>query len=350
MGVLTKQIHLRHHPAALPSPTDFELAEVRLPQLIAGQVLVRNLWMSVDPYMRRSMEPEAIDLAPWPIGGPLDGPCVGEVIESRNPNFVPGDIVESLCGWQEHFISDGEDFVPYLTSRTSIAKRYANGAETRDYVGMLGIASMTAYAAMACLAVTKPGDTVVISSGAGTVGSIACQIGKINGLRVVTSAGTDEKVRWLLQEIGVDHAFNYRAGPIADALVAACPHGIDMVLENASPEHFSACLPLMNELKQILITGFVSIYSTGGKVPPFANFEYVLDRYLTVRGFQFMECLGAYDRFVADMVRWRSEGLMKFRETIFHGLDQAPTAFCSLFGHETSGKILVKIGDDGRTA
>lgn len=344
MGILTSQIHLKLRPEGLPSPEHFELVEVRLPDLRDGQVLVRNLWMSVDPYMRRSMEEEAKDLTPWPIGSALDGPCVGQVIESRNEKFAPGDIVEGMCGWQEHFISDGKHFIPYLTSPTSIAKRTASGASPRDYVGLLGIASMTAYAGMACVSSARPGETAVISSGAGTVGSVACQIGKIRGLRVVTSAGTDEKVCWLHDELGVDHAFNYRSQPITSALAEACPNGIDFVLENASPEHLSACLPLMNELKQILIAGFVSIYSTGGKVPAFSNFEFVLDRYLTIRAFQFMECLDSYDQFVEDMIAWRADGKLKFRENCFEGLDQAPAAFCSLFSHDIAGKILVSIG------
>lgn len=346
MKLVTKQVHLKRRPSGLPCPNDFEIAEVQLPELQYGQVLVRNLWMSVDPYMRRSMEEHAKDLEPWPIGGPLDGPAVGEVMESRNTAFVPGDIVESMCGWQQHFISDGDPFLPYLTSHNSIAKRTATDAHPRDYVGILGIASMTAYAALVCLSSVQPGDTVVISSGAGTVGSVACQIAKINGLRVVTSAGTDEKVRWLREEIGVDNAFNYRTHSISAALAVACPNGIDFVLENASPEHLSACLPLMNELKQILIAGFVSIYSNGGDISAFPNFEFVLDRYLTIRAFQFMECLGSYDKFVADMTKWRKEGLIKFRENHFDGLEQAPAAFCSLFSHDMSGKVLVNIGGD----
>ncbi|CAN1552291.1 COG2130 Putative NADP-dependent oxidoreductases [Sphingomonadaceae bacterium] len=343
MGIKTQQIHLRTRPQGLPTTADFVLVDVDLPDLQEGQVLVRNLWMSVDPYMRRSMEEEAKDLVPWPVGGALDGPSVGEVVESRNSAFKPGDIVEAMCGWQQHFISDGTAFVPYLTAPTAIAKRTAPGADPRDYVGVLGIASMTAYAAMACLSTAVPGDTVVISSGAGTVGSIACQIAKIKGLRVVTSAGSDEKVEWLREEIGVDHAFNYRSQPIGDALAAACPQGIDFVLENASPEHLSSCLPLMNELKQILIAGFVSIYSNGGRVAAFPNFEFVLDRYLTIRAFQFMECLDQYDQFVSDMIKWRAEGRIAFRETHFHGLARAPEALCALFQENAGGKLLVKL-------
>ena len=344
MGVFAKQIHLKVRPVGLPTPEHFELVEIQLPELKESEVLVRNLWMSVDPYMRRSMEAEAKDLIPWPIGGALDGPCVGQVIESRNKNFAVGDIVESMCGWQDHFISDGTPFLPYLTSPTSIAKRTARGVLPRDYVGILGIASMTAYAAINCLSTAQAGDTAVISSGAGTVGSIACQIGKIKGLRIVASAGTDRKVQWLREELGVDVAFNYRSQPIEKSLDEACPNGIDFVLENASPEHLSACLPLMNELKQILIAGFVSMYSTGGKIPSFPNFEFVLDKYLTIRAFQFMECLDRYDEFVTDMIAWREKGLLKLKENHFRGLNQSPAAFCSLFSHEISGKVMVEIG------
>lgn len=344
MGIKSQRIHLKSRPQGLPTPDHFELVDITLPDLQVGQVLVRNLWMSVDPYMRRSMEEEAKDLVPWPIDGPLDGPSVGQVVESRHPGYLPGDIVEGMCGWQQHFISDGTPFVPYLSPASAIAKRTAPGAAPRDYVGILGIASMTAYAGITCLSTAQPGDTAVISSGAGTVGSVACQIAKIRGLRVVTSAGSEAKVRWLRDEIGVDHAFNYREQPISQALAEACPRGIDLVLENASPEHLSACLPLMNELKQVLIAGFVSIYSSGGSIPAFPNFEFVLDRYLTIRAFQFMECLDRYDQFVADMIRWRNEERLVFRENHFKGLDQAPVAFCALFRGEMSGKILVEVG------
>lgn len=346
MTVKTRQVHLVRRPSETVTPDDFDVVDVTLPDLADGQILVRNLWMSVDPYMRRSMEPVATDMEPWPLNSPLDGPSVGRVIESRNAAFKVGDIVESLSGWQEHFISNGGDFIPFMTSVDTLAVRTATGATPRDYVGLLGVAALTAYAAMVCLARTKPGETVVISSGAGTVGSIACQIGLIQGLRVVTSAGSDEKVDWLKREIGAHEAFNYKTSPMAAALAAACPDGIDLLLENASPEHLSACLPLMNDLRQVLISGFVSIYGTGGKVPPFENFEFVLDRYLTVRGYRFMDSLHAYDQFVDDMLRWRSEGKLHFRETLFEGLEQAPAALCALLRGDVAGKTLVRLGDE----
>lgn len=343
---LTTRVQLKRRPEGFPQAPDFELVTLPRPEPRQGEVLIQNIWMSVDPYMRRSMDADGKDLAPWPIGGVLDGPSVGRVIASRHPGFAEGDLVESMSGWQEHFISTGADFIPYLTPNDALAVRSAAGARPRDWLGLLGIAAMTAYAGMVCLSKAKRGETVVISSGAGTVGSIACQIGRINGLRVVTSAGNDDKVAWLRDVARVDHAFNYRGGPMSEALAKACPRGIDLLLENASPEHMSACLPLMNELKQILITGFISIYNSGGTISGIENFQYVLDRFLTVQAFRFMDSLDAYDQFVADMLRWRASGELILPETIHEGIDAAPEALCSLFTGASFGKVLVRITDD----
>jgi NADPH-dependent curcumin reductase CurA len=346
MTVSARQVQLVRRPEALARPSDFRMVEVKLPDIQEGQILVRNMWMSVDPYMRRSMEPVATDLEPWPLNAALSGPSIGRVVASRHPKFTAGDLVESMSGWQDLFISNGAVFVPYLSPANALAKRTAAGAVPRDYVGLLGVAALTAYAGMACFAAANPGETAVVSSGAGTVGSIGCQIAKVRGLRVVSSAGSDDKVRWLEEVAGVDLAFNYRKQSIAAALKKACPKGIDLVLENASQDHMSACLPLMNELKQILIAGFVSIYDTGGRVPPFENFEYVLDKFLTIRSYRFMDALDRYDTFVSDMIRWRSEGRMTLRESVFDGIEKAPDALCSLFDHSSFGKVLVRIAEN----
>lgn len=322
---------------------DFRCVDVELRDIRDGEVLVENLWMSVDPYMRRSMDEAAKDLAPWPIGGALDGPCVGRVVKSLHPNFRPGQIVESMSGWQQHFISDGSPFVPYLSANNALAVRARAGIDARDWVGLLGIASYTAYAGMVCLNPVKSGGTVVISSGAGTVGSLACQIAKIRGHRVVSSAGSDDKVRGLLEGLVADAAFNYKTRPIGESLALACPDGIDLVLESASPEHLSACLPLMNELSTILIAGFVSIYSTGGRIDNLQNFEYVLDRYVTIKAYRFMDSLSAYDAFVTDMATWRSSGALQLKEVVFDGLENAPAAFCALLRGEAAGKVLVRL-------
>lgn len=338
----TRQIHLVRRPQGLAQPSDFALVEADLQELRDGQVLVENLWMSVDPYMRRSMGEAATDLEPWPLHRPLDGPSVGRVLESRNPGFAVGDIVESLSGWQEHFVSDGGVFVPYLSASDALARRSAPGAEPRDYVGLLGVAALAAYRGVAVLARGVPGGTVVVSSGAGTVGAIGCQLAKIRGMRVVASAGTDEKVRWLTDVVGVDVAYNYRREPHAEALRRACPGGIDVVLEGVGPEHLAACLPLMNELGQVLIAGMISMYSAGGKAR-LENFEWVLDRYVTIQPYRFMDSLDVYDRFVDDMLRWRREGQMTVPEVVYEGIERAPQALCSLFTGGHIGKPLVRL-------
>jgi NADPH-dependent curcumin reductase CurA len=321
------------------------MAEVQLPALGAGEVLVENLWMSVDPYMRRSMDPVATDLPPWPIGGALSGPSVGRVMESRNPAFRVGDIVESMSGWQSHFISQGEAFVPYISADNALARReVGSDVAPEDWLGLLGIASQTGYYAISAAAGLQAGGTVVVSSGAGTVGSVACQVARLNGMRAVTSAGSAEKRRWLIEEAGVAAALDYRAADFAHALREACPDGIDLVIENASPEHLSACLPLMNVNGTILIAGFISLYGGGGSARV-ENFEAVLDHYLTIRAFAFMDHLDHYDRFVADMVRWRREGQLKLQGQTFEGLDQAPDALAALFDGRAAGKLLVRIAD-----
>ena len=344
--MITKQLHQVARPEGLPEPHQFAVREVKLRELAAGEVLVENLYMSIDPYMRRSMDSVATDMEPWPLHGALNGPSIGRVVQSRNAAFAEGDIVESMSGWQEHFISGGDKFITYISADNAIAKRDINGdAQPKDFLGLLGIAAQTAYFGMTCAADPQAGETVVISSGAGTVGSVACQIGKIGGLRVVTSAGSDAKVRWLRESLRVDYAFNYKLGSIGDELAKACPDGIDLVLENASAEHFSACLPLMNDQKTMLIAGFISIYSTGGVVDSIKNFQFVLDRYLTIKAFPFMNYLDAYERFVSDMLQWRRSGQMQFEENICHGLEAAPAALCALFNGNSHGKSLVKLAD-----
>ncbi len=340
----TRQVHLVRRPDRA-STDDFQVREVTLPALADGQALVENLYMSVDPYMRQSMG-TGKDLEPWPLNGPLNGPSIGRVVESRNRDLATGDIVESMSGWQEHFISDAGKFVPYLTPDDSLAKRsLAGGAKPKDYLGLLGIASQTAYFGLMCAASPVPRGTIVISSGAGTVGSIACQIAKLKGMRVVASAGSDEKVTWLRDVVGVDYAFNYKSRPIPEALADACADGINLVLENASPEHFSACLPHMKENTTVLIAGFVSLYNTDGIIRNITNFEYVLEKFLTIKCYPFMNYLHAYDQFVSDMLQWRAEGKLFLKETIFEGIEQAPRALMTLLDGSSHGKPLVHLAD-----
>lgn len=341
------KIHLIRRPSGKPSPNDFKSVTVDLPDIKDGQILVENLYMSVDPYMRRSMDPVATDLPPWPLNSALDGPSIGRVVESKNPAFAVGDIVESMSGWQSHFISDGDEFVAYISANTAIAKReVGKGIKPEDYLGLLGVAAQTGYFGMMCAAPKLvSGETLVVSGGAGVVGSVGCQIGKMHGMRVVSSAGSDAKINWLKQEAKVDYAFNYKTADMASELKKGCPNGIDLVLECASPEHMSACFPLMNECKTVLIAGMISTYNARGHVENINNFEYVLDNFLTLKSYPFMNYLCNYDQFVSDMTFWRNSGKLIFKQKIYDGLENATAAFCGLFTGESHGKSLVKIAD-----
>lgn len=341
------QIHLVSRPTGKPTPKNFATIQVDLPDIQNGQVLVENLYMSVDPYMRRSMEPVATDLPPWPLNNALDGPSIGRVIESKNAAFSVGDIVESMSGWQSHFVSDADEFVPYISSNSAIAKRQiSNGMNPEDYLGLLGIAAQTGYFGMMCAAPKlEAGETLVVSGGAGVVGSIACQIGKMHNMRVVSSAGSEAKIEWLRNVAHVDHAFNYKTSDYATELANGCPDGIDLVLECTGPDHMAACFPLMNECKTVLIAGMISTYNNRGLVENVENFEHVLDRFLTIQSYPFMNYLDAYDQFVSDMTSWRNSGKLVFKQNIYPGLENAAAAFCGLFTGESHGKSLINISD-----
>ena len=336
----TKQIQLKYRPKKISSDC-FKLVESKIPALKQNQVLVENLYMSVDPYMRLSME-DGADLDAWKLNAPLDGPSIGIVIDSSNENFKEGDIVESMSGWQEHFISNGDEFVPYISSNTAIKKRLVpEGLEAKDFLGLLGISSQCGYFAVNNATEVKAGETFVVSSGAGNVGMTASQVAKIKGMRVVSSVGSDKKAEWLRDILKIDYVFNYKETSYEEALIDACPNGIDLVLECASAKHLSACLPLMNVEKTILLTGLIDIYDTGGKVKDFQNLEYILYSYLTLKSHVFMDYLDHYDNFINDVTRWYLSGKLIYKEEIITGIENAPKALLSMFEGTSHGKVLV---------
>jgi NADPH-dependent curcumin reductase CurA len=340
----THRVHLVRRPQGLPTPQDFEMVEADLPPLADGQILVENLWMSVEPYMRRCMDTDCTDQTPWPLHAPLNGPAIGRVVQSRNASFVVGDVVESLAGWQRHFISDGNALIPFVSTFCSVLKRNAPVASLSDYLTILGIASFTAYAAVILANDCKSGDTIVISSAAGTVGSLAAQLAMLRGMRVVGSAGSEQKVRWLRDVVGIDYAFNYRTNDFEKHLRQSCPNGIDLVLENVSPEQMTSCFPFMNSGGTVLVSGFVGLYSTGGKAKPADNLEFILNRFLTIKAFTYMDFYEYYERFVSDVLSWQSEGRLRMRETVFDELNAAPLALSKLMQGEVEGKPIVRIG------
>jgi len=337
MEILSREIRLARRPVGLPRESDFELAEMRIPELGEKEVLVRNIYMSVDPYMRGRMNDRPSYVPPFQLGEPLGGACVGQVVESRNPMFKDGDCVSSSRGWREYFVSDGTDLV-------KIDPRLA---PIQAYLGPLGMTGMTAYIGLLHVGQPKVGETVLVSAASGAVGSIACQIARIKGCRVIGSAGSKEKVEWLLNDAGIDEAFNYKeAGDLVAEVGKYCAKGVDVCFENVGGRHLEAALEHMNLSGRVVLCGMISLYNATEPEPGPRNLFYVTTKRLTIRGFIVSDHLEWRSQFLGKMRQWIGEGRIKWKETIVAGIENAPKAFLSLFKGENFGKMLVKIGSD----
>jgi NADPH-dependent curcumin reductase CurA len=333
-ATISREIHLRNRPVGLPSEHDFELVAVSIPAPSAGEVLVRNLYMSVDPYMRGRMTEQRSYVEPFPLGQPLDGGCVGQVVESNRGKFQVGDYVLGRKGWREYYISDGVDLT---TIDPTLAPPQA-------YLGVLGMPGLTAYVGLLDIGRPEAGNTVLVSAAAGAVGSVACQIAKLQGCRVVGSAGSADKVRWLQEVAGVDAAFNYQE---VDSLTAEvgrhCPHGIDVYFENVGGAHLEAALESMNLRGRIVLCGMISQYNDTASASGPCNLRLAVRKRLTLRGFIVSDHSDRQPQFYADMGRWIADGKIKWQETIVDGLENAPHAFLGLFKGENTGKMLVRL-------
>jgi len=333
---VSREIRLKNRPAGMPAESDFELAEVSLPQVAEGQVLVQNIYMSVDPYMRGRMVDRKSYVPPFQLNQPLDGGCVGRIAESNNKQFQVGDYVLGMSGWREYFISDG----------AGLLKIDPAVAPIQAYLGTVGMPGLTAYYGLLEIGRPKPGETVFVSAASGAVGAMVCEIARIKGCRVVGSAGSDEKVAWLLQEAGVDAAFNYKKSDNVIAEVRRlCPKGIDVYYENVGGVHLEAALEHMNKFGRIVMCGQIAIYNATNPVPGPANLFYVIGKQLTMQGFIISDHYDMLPQFYADMAKWIAEGKIRWKETIVEGLENAPGAFIGLFKGKNFGKMIVKLAD-----
>jgi NADPH-dependent curcumin reductase CurA len=339
MANVNREIHLKSRPTGTPTPANFELVEAPIPHPAAGQFLVRNVWMSVDPYMRGRMMDRKSYVPPFAIGQACDGGSVGQVVESQHGGFSAGDYVCGFAsgGWREYWVSDG----------AMIQKVDPKLAPLQSYLGVMGMPGMTAYTSLLRIGDPKPGETVFVSAAAGAVGSVVCQIAKIKGCRVVGSAGSDDKVRWLTEQAGVDAAVNYRtAGDLLSAVGRACPQGIDIYYENVGGEHLEVALELMNKHGRLVMCGQISMYNAVEPPPGPRNLMLVIGKSLTMRGFIVSDFLDMVPAFFTDMGRWLAEGKIKWQETVHEGIDKAPQAFLGLFKGDNTGKMLVRLGPD----
>jgi NADPH-dependent curcumin reductase CurA len=338
MTALTgREIQLTSRPAAMPTDETFELVEVPVPDPGEGQILVRNVWMSVDPYMRGRMRALKSYVEPYAVGRPLAGGCVGRVVRTYHPEFAEGDWVLADYGWRDYWISDG----------TGVTVIDPTLAPPPAYLGVMGMPGLTAYVGLLRIAGITAGETVFVSAGAGAVGSVACQIARQEGCGVVATAGSAAKVTWLQDELGVEVAIDYKAERrLAAALHRACPAGFDVYFDNVGGDHLEAAIQNLKDHGRIVACGMISQYNE--RLPqsgPRNLLAFVVKR-LTLQGFIVNDHVDLQDVFRREMADWLRSGRMKVRETVVQGLENAPAAFCGLFSGENIGKMLVRVGED----
>ncbi|PSU46854.1 NADP-dependent oxidoreductase [Photobacterium frigidiphilum] len=328
-----QEIQLASRPTGIPSAENFALAQNTLPEIQDGEVLVKNLWMSVDPYMRGRMMDRASYIAPFQIGEALEGGAIGEVIESKNSEFPVGTKVNSMQGWRSHYISNGNGLtaLPFTP------------LPDQSFLGIMGMPGMTAWTGLFRIANLKPTDTVFISAASGAVGSVACQIAKMHGCTVVGSTGSDDKVA-LLKSLGVDVVINYKKeSNLTEALAKAAPQGIDVYFENVGGEHLEAALANMSDYGRIAVCGMISQYNATEPQPGPTNLAMLIIKKLKVEGFIVFDHWAHYGEFAQQMGQWIAEGKIKWEETVYEGLAEAPNAFIGLFEGKNKGKMLVKL-------
>jgi NADPH-dependent curcumin reductase CurA len=329
-----REIRLAARPTGAPTPDNFELAEVDVPGPAEGEIVVRNLVMSVDPYMRGRMDDARSYVPPYQLGAPLDGGAVGEVVASANPNLAVGDTVLHNLGWRDYAV------VPTGGARRVDPKA---APSLSAYLGVLGMPGLTAYVGLLDIAAMQPGETVFVSGAAGAVGSIVGQIAKARGAaRVVGSAGSAAKVE-RLRELGFDAAFDYHDGPVRHRLKEAAPDGIDVYFDNVGGEQLEAAIGAMRQYGRIALCGAISQYNTpsGG----IRNLGLAVGKRLTLRGYIITDHGQRMKEFVPEMAGWLRDGRVRYDETVVDGLENAPSAFIGLLAGKNTGKMIVRLAE-----
>jgi NADPH-dependent curcumin reductase CurA len=330
-----REIQLAARPNGEPRPTDFRLVEVEVPDPGPGEVLVQNSWMSVDPYMRPRMNDSKSYVTPFQLDESLDGGAVGEVIASGDESVAVGDIVLHGLGWRDYA----------LAPAGAVRKVDTELASPQAYLGVLGMPGMTAYTGLIEVAGLREDDVVFVSGAAGAVGSLAGQIAKLRGHRVIGSAGSPEKVAYLTGELGFDAAFDYHDGEVADLLSEAAPDGIDVYFDNVGGDHLVAALGALRKDGRVAMCGAVAQYNATTPPEGPRNLGLTVSKRLTLRGFIVSDHGHLMPDFVRDVGTWLSEGRIQHRETVVEGLERAPEALIGLLRGENTGKMLVKLGE-----
>jgi NADPH-dependent curcumin reductase CurA len=333
MPTPSREIQLSARPHGEPRDGDFRLVEVEVPDPGPGEVLVRNTYMSVDPYMRGRMNDAESYVPPFQLDHPMEGGAVGEVVVSNAEGLEPGDVVTHQLGWREHAVLPAGQ----------VRKVDPDGLPESAFLGVLGMPGLTAYAGLLDVGELREGDTVFVSGAAGAVGSLAGQIAKLRGNTVIGSAGSPEKVAHLVDDLGFDAAFNYKDGPVAEQLAEAAPEGIDLYFDNVGGEHLEAAIGALRMHGRVAMCGAISVYNATEPAPGPRNLPLAIGKRLTLRGFIVSDHAKRLRDLHAEVAPAVRDGRIEFRETIAEGLENAPRAFMDLLQGKNTGKMLVKL-------
>jgi hypothetical protein len=327
-----KRVLLASRPQGAVTPENFRIEEQSLPAPAEGEVLVRNEWLSLDPYMRGRMSDAKSYVPPVEIGGVMVGQTVGEVVESRHPGFKPGDRVLTQLGWQSHGVARGKEL--HLVDAKRVPPSY--------YLGVLGMPGMTAWFGLFDIGKPKPGETLVVSAASGAVGSVVGQLAKQEGLRVVGIAGGREKCDYVVKELGFDACVDYRNGRVNDDLRDACPNGIDIDFENVGGEILDTVLRRMNLYGRVIVCGLIAEYNA---TQPYGykSMRAILVNRIRMQGMIVFDWKDRYEEALADLGARVAAGKLKYRESIVQGLDNAPQGLIALLAGKNFGKQLVKL-------
>ena len=323
--------HLKSRPDGAPTDDNFELKDVALPPVGDGQVRVRNLWLSVDPYMRGRMNESKSYIPPFQIDAPMDGGAIGEVVESKAEGFAPGDLVSHFAGWRDEAVLPAKalTILPQLDARP------------QDFLGNLGVPGATAYFGLLDIAEAKPSDIVFVSAAAGAVGSAVVQIAKAKGMTVIGSAGGKEKCDFV-RSLGADQVIDYKAAPVLKSLREAAPEGIDVYFDNVGGEHLDAAFSRARLHARIALCGIIGGYNS--REPQ--GFRYIIRMIamrVTMTGFLYGDYMSRLDEFYREMGALMASGSVKSHETVVDGLEKMPAAFLGLFTGANTGKMLVRV-------
>ncbi|MBN9511408.1 MAG: NADP-dependent oxidoreductase [Alphaproteobacteria bacterium] len=333
--MVRKSMVLRRRPSGMPGPDDFALIEQDMPEPGPGEVLTRTIWLSIDPYMRGRLYDRASYAPAVKIGEVMTGESVGEVVASAAPGFAPGDIVVGSRGWQTHSLSPA-------AALTHVDR---NGPPLSTWLGVLGMPGVTAHSGLKDIGQVKAGETLVVSAASGPVGSVAGQIAKRAGARVVGIAGGPEKCLWVQETLGFDDCVDHRGLDLAAGLQAACPKGIDVYFENVGGAVQAAAFSLLNPFARVVMCGMVAQYNDANP-PPGPNLAFVIGKRVRIEGMIVIDKPERFPEWRALAAPWVKEGSLKYRECAVDGLERAPDALAMVLRGENFGKMLVRVGAD----